>query len=157
MESSSQKFWEDKEGEAPTAEYTHYNVVREPLTPLWGTEISPAEDGTYSMDFSARMYSDYDSANLTVIAFLHRGEQNDNMSRQVINSNEMPVRLPEGIRGVDADSSLEVRDGEVLLGGVRAEIFTPAGVRVTKVPTDGGVYLVRKAGSRDKALKVMIK
>lgn len=157
VESSSQKFWEDKEGEAPTAEYTHYNVVREPLTPLWGTEISPAEDGTYSMDFSARMYSDYDPANLTVIAFLHRGEQNDNMSRQVINSNEMPVRLPEGIRGVDADSSLEVRDGEVLLGGVRAEIFTPAGVRVTKVPTDGGVYLVRKAGSLDKALKVMIK
>lgn len=154
VESNSQKFWEDKEGEKPAGNYTHYNVIREILTPLWGDQITTAEDGTFTMSYLAKRYSDYDPKNLSITAFINRGEENGHLERQIINSQVAEVPLPVGIHAVSDDNAVAFRNGSFYLNGEQASVFTIDGKRVSNHSLTPGVYLL-KAG--DRVIKRMVK
>ncbi|MBO5133836.1 MAG: Omp28-related outer membrane protein [Bacteroidaceae bacterium] len=132
VESTDQKFWDDKEGETMGNKYVHYNVIRENLTPLWGKQL-PNASGNYSLSFQTDVYDDYNPKKLSVMAFLNRGEQNSNMERQIINSTEAPV-LAEGgetaIDGVQVDQNT-----------VGAPVFYDLGGRRVLTPVKGGLYI----------------
>ncbi|MBR2863832.1 MAG: Omp28-related outer membrane protein [Bacteroidaceae bacterium] len=132
VESTDQKFWDDKEGEIMGNKYVHYNVIRENLTPLWGKKL-PNASGNYSLSFQTDVYDDYNPKKLSVMAFLNRGEQNSNMERQIINSTEAPV-LAEGgetaIDGVQVDQTT-----------VGAPVFYDLGGRRVLTPVKGGLYI----------------
>lgn len=154
VESSSQKFWEDKEGDKPAENYTHYNLIREILTPLWGDEIQTAEDGTFNMTYLAKRYSDYDPTKLSITAFINRGEQNGHLQRQIINSQVAEVPLPVGIHAVEDDNTVAFRNGSYYLNGTQATVFTADGKLVSNHRLTPGVYLL-KAGNR--VIKRMVK
>ena len=136
--SYDQRFWDDKEGEQVGNRYVHYNIVRENLTPLWGKKLTNSS-GDYKMSFTAEVYDDYNKNNLSVIAFLNRGEQNHHLKRQVINSKEGFVTNDNtGISGVMTDASKKETVWYDLMG------------RRVLNPTKGGVYI--KDGK-----KVMVK
>lgn len=105
VESSDQDFSTPEEQKNYGGIYTNYNVIRENLTPLWGKKLDVAS-GEYSMNFTADMYEDYNPANLKVIAFLNRGEENPYNQRQVINSNEVEVSIPDAIEAVEVGKSI---------------------------------------------------
>ena len=153
--SDSQKFWDDKEGELPASTYTHYNVIRELLNSYWGKALTLEADGSFSKHFEARMYDDYNPANLSVIAIINRGPKNDNLSREIINSTEAAVPVPAGIESLESARGLEVRDGEAFLDGAPAEVYDLAGQRVQLLRGSHGVYLVKsKVRPEAPALKV---
>ena len=154
VESNSQKFWEDKEGEKPAGNYTHYNVIREILTPLWGDQITTAEDGTFTMTYLTKRYDDYDPKNLSITAFINRGEENGHLERQIINSQVAEVPLPVGIHAVSDDNAVAFRNGSFYLNGEQASVFTVDGKRVSNRSLTPGVYLL-KAG--DRVIKRMVK
>lgn len=143
---------DDKDGEGTTISYTHYNLIRENLTPMWGQEVHPAEDGTYEMTFYAKRYSDYDPTKLSITAFLNRGEQTSHMERNVINSEVALAPLPVGIESVSQDATIEQRDGTFFVGGKQAEIYSVSGVRITGKPAVPGIYILR-AGDRTVKMK----
>ena len=155
VESNSQKSWHAKEGEQPSQHYTHYNAIRDTPTPLWGKQLELADDGSYSTTFEAPIYSEYNPAKLSVVAFLNRGVKNDHLSREVINSTEAAVPLPAGIGTVEMTRGLEVRQGVLYLDGAPAEVYNLAGVRVQSVKGTHGVYVVKSAVNRSaKAMKI---
>ena len=158
VESDSQKFWDDKEGEKPAQHYTHYNVIREILTPFWGSELELDAEGNFTKSFQALVYSDYNPANLSVIALINRGQQNNNLNREIINSTEAAVPLPAGIENVKNDNELELRNGVFYHNGQPAEMYTLSGVRITSVKGRPGVYLVKSATLNEtKATKVVVR
>jgi hypothetical protein len=129
VESYDQRFWDDKEGEQVGNRYVHYNIIRENLTPLWGKKLSNAS-GDFTMNFTAEVYDDYNKENLSVIAFLNRGDQNPHLKRQVINSKEAFVGTDNtGIGSVVTDESKQP-----------AVYYDLMGRRVLN-PTQGGVYI----------------
>lgn len=155
VKSESQKFWDDKgdkDDEGSTIAYTHYNLVREVLTPMWGQEVHPAEDGTYEMTYYAKRYSDYQPDKLSITAFLNRGEQNPNMERNIINSEVALAPLPVGIESVGQDAAIEQRGGAFFINGRQAEVYSASGVRINGKPNMPGVYILR-AGDRTIKMK----
>lgn len=129
VESYDQRFWDDKEGEQVGNRYVHYNIIRENLTPLWGKKLSNAS-GDFTMNFTAEVYDDYNKENLSVIAFLNRGDQNPHLKRQVINSKEEFVGTDNtGIGSVVTDESNKP-----------VVYYDLMGRRVLN-PTQGGVYI----------------
>jgi hypothetical protein len=133
VESTDQRFWDDKEGEVMGEKYVHYNVIRENLTPLWGKKLENAS-GKYSLTFSTDVYEDYNPANLSVIAFINRGEQNGNMERNIINTAEAPV-LEAG--GETAIETVRVETSS----SVAPSIYDLSGRRVLS-PVKGGLYIM---------------
>jgi hypothetical protein len=133
VESTDQRFWDDKEGEVMGEKYVHYNVIRENLTPLWGKKLEKAS-GKYSLTFSTDVYEDYNPANLSVIAFINRGEQNSNMERNIINTAEAPV-LEAG--GETAIETVRVETSS----SVAPSIYDLSGRRVLS-PVKGGLYIM---------------
>ena len=158
VESNSQKFWDDKEGEKPAQNYVHYNVIREILTPFWGKQLETDSEGHFQQSFEAVLYSDYNPANLSVVALINRGKGNDNLNREIINSTETDVPLPAGIENVKADGGLELHDGVFYRNGQPTEMYTLSGIRVTSVKGRPGVYIVKSAASDGtKAAKVVVR
>ena len=158
VESNSQKFWDDKEGEKPAQNYVHYNVIREILTPFWGKQLETDSKGHFQQSFEAVLYSDYNPANLSVVALINRGKGNDNLNREIINSTEADVPLPAGIENVKADGGLELHDGVFYRNGQPTEMYTLSGIRVTSVKGRPGVYIVKSAASDGtKAAKVVVR
>lgn len=105
VESTDQQFWDDKEGIQLGNKYVHYNVIRENLTGLWGNKLDVA-NGTYTMEFATDVYDDYNKENLSVIAFLSRGDQNAHLERNVINSAETAVKQSEtGIEHITTETA----------------------------------------------------
>lgn len=132
VESTDQRFWDDKEGETMGEKYVHYNVIRENLTPLWGKQL-PNASGNYSLSFQTDVYDDYNPKKLSVMAFLNRGEQNGNLERQVINSVEAPVLTEGGETAIDA-----VQVDQATAG---APVFYDLGGRRVLTPVKGGLYI----------------
>lgn len=122
VESADQDFSTPEEQASYNGIYTNYNIIRENLTPLWGKKLDVAS-GDYSMNFTADVYEDYNPAKLKVIAFLNRGEENPYNERQVINSNEVEVGLPEAIEAVEAGKSAA---GEVWYDLSGRKVLKPA-------------------------------
>lgn len=105
VESTDQRFWDDKEGVQFGNTFVHHNIIRENLTPLWGKPLENI-DGKFSMEFTADVYEDYNPANLGVIAFLNRGENNPHTNRQIVNSCEVKVEgVSDGIGQVTTQKS----------------------------------------------------
>lgn len=132
VESTDQRFWDDKEGETLGDKYVHYNVIRENLTPLWGKQL-PNASGNYSLSFQADVYDDYNPKKLSVMAFLNRGEQNGNLERQVINSTEADVLTEGGETAIDGVELDQVSAG--------ASVFYDLGGRRVLTPVKGGLYI----------------
>ena len=104
------------------------------------------------------VYSDYNPANLSVIALINCGQQNNNLNREIINSTEAAVPLPAGIENVQNDNELELRTGVFYHNGQPAEMYTLSGVRITSVKGRPGVYLVKSATLNEtKATKVVVR
>lgn len=103
VESTDQQFWDDKEGVQMGYKYTHYNIIRENLTGLWGNELD-VENGQFKLQFATDVYDDYNKENLSVIVLLNRGDKNSHNQRNVINSAEAVVQQDAtGIQGIAID------------------------------------------------------
>lgn len=99
---------DDKEQVAP-GYYVHDNVIRERLTPMYGIEINPYEDGTFSEMFTVELDEEYKLDDLRVVAILHRGnEGHDRFHRNVINTCECKGKSiftePVGINAITNDA-----------------------------------------------------
>lgn len=153
VESDSQTFWDDKQGEEFKGTYTHSNVIRLNLTPLYGEQLKNAA-GAYEWETTvpvANFADIWNVNNLGVVAFLNRDNGRTTIERQVINSCE--TRLSSGPNtGID---SAEV-DNDVT-GMTPTAIYNAAGVRVNKV-TEKGVYLMKyNKNGKQIVKKVMVK
>ena len=133
-------------------------MIREILTPFWGKQLETDSEGHFQQLFEAVLYSDYNPANLSVVALINRGKGNDNLNREIINSTETDVPLPAGIENVKADGGLELHDGVFYRNGQPTEMYTLSGIRVTSVKGRPGVYIVKSAASDGtKAAKVVVR
>lgn len=134
VKSESQKFWDDKEEGDYGGVYTHPNVIRRRLTPLYGTQLE-ANHGSYTMHFDQRISSKWDATKLGVIAFVNRGKDNSYMTRNVINSGQARLSLPSGINSVEAGKE----DARIIA------VYNTAGVEqpLNEKPAPG-VYIVKK-------------
>ncbi len=145
--SYDQVFWDDKDKENHYGEYTHKNVVRDILTPYWGEQL-PQNSGDYNLSFSVELDPEWNTANLYVVAFVNRGEENDHMSRQIINSNIGAINWPEAVYGIEEDQNVTITsvDGTVYVNGCASgvEVFNLAGARLNNGGLADGIYLVRK-------------
>ena len=151
VESDSQTFWDDKQGSDYKGKYTHCNVIRLNLTPLYGEQLKNAS-GAYNWETTVPVsdFADiWNVKNLGVVAFLNRGSENPNINRQVINSCETRLFPTSGIDTVTADDDVT--------GLTPAAVYNAAGVRLDKV-AGKGVYLMEyhKNGKRI-VKKVMVK
>lgn len=152
VESDSQTFWDDKQGSDYKDKYTHCNVIRLNLTPLYGEQLKNAS-GAYNWETTVPVgdFADiWNVKNLGVVAFLNRGSENPNINRQVINSCETRLFPLSGIDAVTADN-------DDVTGLTPAAVYNAAGVRLDKV-AGKGVYLMEyhKNGKRI-VKKVMVK
>ena len=112
------------------------------------------EDGTFTMSYLTKRYDDYDPKNLSITAFINRGEENGHLERQIINSQVAEVPLPVGIHAVSDDNAVAFRNGSFYLNGEQASVFTVDGKRVNNRSLTPGVYLL-KAG--DRVIKRIVK
>lgn len=134
VKSESQKFWGDEESEQYGGVYTHENVIRRRVTPLYGTKLEK-NSGTYTMHFDQRISSKWNADNLSVVAFINRGLENPSDRRQVINSGE--TQLTNQATGI----SQAAHEGESRVVAIYnlAGVQQPLGVKPAK-----GVYLVKR-------------
>lgn len=142
--SQDQLFWDDKESGETAGEFTHPTVIRKIVTPYWGDKLDQT-GGDYSKEYSVEVDSEWDLPSLKVIAFLNRGTENDNMNRQIINSEEV-VAGESGIGSVNIDGNLriEMNGGNILVGGEAAsEVYNLSGVRVASSNLPAGIYIVK--------------
>lgn len=155
--SYDQVFWSDKDKDNYMGEYVHDNVVRDILTPYWGEQLAQT-GGAFSQSFDVELDPEWVVGNLYVVAFLNRGEENDHMSRQIINSNIGAINWPEAVCGIEEDQNVTITsvDGTVYVNGSAygVEVFNLAGARLNNGGLADGIYLVRKDNI---VAKVMVK
>ena len=98
---------------------------------------------------------------MRVLAFLNRGIENDNFSRQVINSCESDV-ITTGIGNtlLQQGVNVKVSGRDILVDGDfdSVEIFASNGARVDGKGLLPGVYVVKVTGGQaTSSVKVMVK
>lgn len=99
VKSKSQKFYGEEEEAEWGGEYIHDNVIRRRLTPLYGTKLEK-NSGPFTMHLTQRLSPKWDASKLSVVAFINRGLEMPSSKRQVINSTEAVISVPQGITNV---------------------------------------------------------
>lgn len=119
VDTDSQIFWTEKEKEEYTGHYTHANVIREILTDAEGDVINA--EGEISAMYSTELISDWNYANLYLVAFVHRDGSRGGKFMHVFNSCEGKITFPTGIE--------KIKDGDY--EAMRNEVFDLSGRRVS--------------------------
>lgn len=130
VKSESQLFWTKDDEEEHLGEYTHPTIIREVMTGVLGDELGG--EGEFVRELSTEIDTEWNSNNLRIVAFVHRGGDNDNFDRQIINSTEFPVSISDGI--ASATAGPEAKDG-------KQEIYDLQGRRVGQA-AQHGVYII---------------
>ena len=158
IESTSQEFPGDEEViERYNGKYTHNDVIRLQLTPMYGEAIGAG--GAYEKTFTCQLDPQWNKDKLRVIAFVNR-DADDSNHMQVLNSTELAFSQV-GLHGVTlpVENNFAV-DGRsiVALGDTLCEVYTLDGKRVSGSYLAPGVYLVKTAGATGTAVrKVVVK
>lgn len=158
IESTSQEFPGDEEViERYNGKYTHNDVIRLQLTPMYGEAIGAG--GAYEKTFTCQLDPQWNKDKLRVIAFVNR-DADDSNHMQVLNSTELAFSQV-GLHGVTLPvENYFAVDGRsiVALGDTLCEVYTLDGKRVSGSYLAPGVYLVKTAGATGTAVrKVVVK
>lgn len=127
--SEDQMFWTKDDKEEHKGQYVHPTIIREIMTDVKGDLLGGA--GEFSKTLTTEIDSEWNRANLRIVAFVNRGGDNDNFDRQVINSTSFAVSDPTGIHSVTNDR----------LTNGRQRVYDLSG-RLVKHPASHGVYIV---------------
>lgn len=156
VQSDSQQFWDAAEKAQYGGIYTHHNVIRQILTPIYGEEIS--NSGAYEVKFQAEIDEDWNADNLQVIAFVNRGLDKGPLNCQIINSAAADVTDPTGISRITDGMQLEARGGSIHADGARLEVYTIDGRKVPNRNLSAGTYIVKASnGQRTAVSKMLVK
>ena len=158
VSSYDQLFWDDKEGvDKEPQEFIHKNIIRDILSDFWGNELAQT-GGAYNQSFTVELDPEWNKSNLYVVAFLNRGVENPEMSRNIINSAEGAISWPNAVYGVEQDSKVAITtlDGTIYINGNAegVEVYNLAGARLANTSLNDGIYLVKKG---DVVAKVFVK
>lgn len=147
VKSKSQKFYGEEEEAEWGGEYIHDNVIRRRLTPLYGTKLEK-NSGPFTMHLTQRLSPKWDASKLSVVAFINRGLEMPSSKRQVINSTEAVISVPQGITNVTGED-----EGRVVAVYNLQGVEVPVGVKPAK-----GVYLVKRmVGGQIKVSKEFVR
>ena len=158
--STSQEFPDDEELLAKyQGKYTHNDLIRAQPTDMYGDAVGGA--GTYKKTYQIDVDETWKTSDMRVLAFLNRGIENDNFSRQVVNSCESDV-ITTGIGNtlLQQGVNVKVSGRDILVDGDfdSVEIFASNGARVDGKGLLPGVYVVKVTGGQaTSSVKVMVK
>ncbi len=115
----------------------HPTLIRQPPTPIWGVELDG--DGEFSKVFTTEIDpEEWKPEDMHVLALLHRSENNNRLSRQVINCADAEF----------GSSSIH----EISLGSQnkRQRVYTLSGTEVTGSNLSTGIYILTDGTTTSK-------
>lgn len=117
--------------------------------------------GNYKKVYEVEFDEEWKVNNMRILAFLNRGKENGNFSRQVINTTENGVKTA-GIGGVTLPDGISIRvvGRDIVAEGdfETCEVFAANGARVGSRSLTPGIYVVKTSGSKGSySVKVLVK
>lgn len=158
--STSQEFPDDPDIQATyQGKYTHNDLIRHQFTPMYGDGLDAS--GNYKKVYEVEFDEEWKVDNMRILAFLNRGKENGNFSRQVINTTENGVKTA-GIGGVTLPDGISIRvvGRDIVAEGdfETCEVFAANGARVGSRSLTPGIYVVKTSGSKGSySVKVLVK
>ena len=144
IKSDSQEFNDEEESNKYNGVYTHDNIIRFRPTPLYGEQL--VKDGDFLKSYDVTFEPEWKAKDMRVVAFINRGIENPNMSREVINSSECKF---SGVSSIDnlSDSQLRLytHENKIFVEGEydHLSVYDLSGRRILNENLMRGIYIVK--------------
>ncbi len=127
-----------------TGEYIHNHVLRAILTPEFGNPVE-WDDNTYSVTAEYTLDESWKAWNMNIVAFLNKPFDADDLGNcQVLNTAQMRVNAADSVKGIFADDSMRIIDGQIAVEGASGiEVYNIDGMRLENKGLKSGVYIIR--------------